>query len=265
MPQNPAAALGALLRSATIEDHEEILRAANAALKSNRNDEAAQHTRVVALLKLDRFDDASRAIAEGGVKLETKCALEKAYALYKQGLLDEAFQALSSSGLQDRGLSHLAAQVAYRAENFEEAQSVYHRLLAENPHEENNDLNINLKAAEAQAEWKGLPSAGNIDPSGALDTFELCYNAACVQIAHGSFEKAQNLLQRALALCDASDDLSDEDKADERRSILAQQIYVSAKLGNVEEAIKSYNSIDIPRYVCHSHAHTDAHTHAGPV
>jgi len=118
MPQDPATILAAVLRAATIDDHEEVLKAANAAIKANRADEDAQHTRVVALLKLDRFDDAVRAISEGGVKIESRCALEKAYALYKLGQLDEAAAHLKSFGLGKRSFSHVASQVAYRAERF---------------------------------------------------------------------------------------------------------------------------------------------------
>jgi signal recognition particle subunit SRP72 len=244
MPRDPAATLSALLREATINDHDEILKAANAALKANRNDELAQHTRVVALLKLDRFDDASRAISEGGVKLEASCVLEKAYALYKLGKLDEATHVLASSSVQKRSLSHVAAQVAYRAEKFDEAQSIYSQL-ASDPEDEANDLKINIQAVQAQAEWKGsrLPSA--LESEKAPETFEMCYNSACACIAKGSLQMASKLLQRALTLCDASDELTEQDKAGERKPILAQQAFVMAKMGNMDRAKELYRSINL--------------------
>ena len=62
MPQDPSAALSALLRSSSIEDHDEILKAANASIKAKKGDVTSHHTRVVALLHLDRFEDALRAI-----------------------------------------------------------------------------------------------------------------------------------------------------------------------------------------------------------
>ena len=242
MPQDPAAAVSALLRSASIQDHEEILKAANAAIKANKSDVTSQHTRVVALLHLDRFEDALRAIDNGGVKLEAACALEKVYALYKTGKLEDATAALQSIGLKGRGFSHVAAQVAYRAERFDEVHGIYQKLSGEDIAEEKNDLNINLRAATAQAQWQGTAPSYPLEEQ-EPDTFEVCYNMACSCIARGGFEQGLILLQRAARLCDASDDLSEEDKEAEMQPILAQQAYVYARLGKLKEALDLYNSL----------------------
>ena len=242
MPQDPAAAVSALLRSASIQDHEELLKTANAAIKGNKTDVTSQHTRVVALLHLDRFDDALRAIDDGGVKLEATCTLEKAYALYKSGRLDDAAAFIKSVGLKERSFSHVAAQVAYRAERFDEVHSIYQRLSGEDDAEEKNDLNINLRAAAAQAHFQGTALSYPLEEH-APDTFEVCYNMACSYIARGGFDQASTLLQRAARLCDASDDLSEEDKEAEMHPILAQQAYVYARLGKVKEALDLYNSL----------------------
>ncbi|KAJ3518565.1 hypothetical protein NM208_g14472 [Fusarium decemcellulare] len=231
MPQDPAAALGALLRQSSIEDHDEVLKAANAALKADKND------------TLDRFDDALRAIAEGSTILHSRCVLEHVYALYKTGKLDEATSVLQSAGIENkRSFRHVAAQVAYRAERFDEARSIYSRLLDTDAADEENDLSINLRAAFAQSDWLGYSSANSITVQDS-DGFELCYNAACAHIARGSLETAADLLQRAIRLCDASDDLTEEDKQAEMRPILSQQAYVYAKLGKLKEALDLYNSI----------------------
>lgn len=244
MPQDPAAALSALLRSASIQDHEEVLRAANAALKANKAGTTAQHTRVVALLHLDRFDDALRAIGEAGDKLENACVLERVYALYKTGKLDDATTVLKSVGLEERSLSHVAAQVAYRAERFDEVHAIYQKLSSDDDSaDEKNDLNINSKAATAQAEWQGITPSQPADDDEQPDAFEVCFNIACSCIARGALEQASSLLQRAARLCDASDDLSEEDKEAEMQPILAQQAYVYARLGKTKEAVDLYNSL----------------------
>lgn len=245
MPQDPAAALAALLRPASIVDHDEVLEAANAALKTNKSDELAQHTRVVALLKLDRFDDAYRTITKGGIKLESTCTLEKAYALYKLGKLDEAITVLGSAGLHKRGLTHMAAQVAYRAERFDESQSIYSRLVDAEYHAEDHDININIQAAQAQAQWKGIATPHQAESQKSSESFELCYNAAATAIAQGSLNIALKLLQRALTLCDASDELNGEEKEEERKPILAQQAFVLAKLGNLDGAREIYQSLKL--------------------
>lgn len=242
MPQDPAAALSVLLRSASIEDHEEVLNAANAAIKANKSDILSQHTRIVALLHLDRFEDALRAIDEGGIKLEIACALEKAYALYKTGKLDDASAALRSVGLKDRSFSHVAAQVAYRDERFDEVHGIYQNLSGGNDAGENNDLSINLRAAAAQAEWQGTAPSYPLEEQ-QHDTFDICYNVACSYIARGAFDQALRLLQRAARLCDASDDLAEEDKEAEMQPILAQQAYVYARLGKLKESLDLYDSL----------------------
>jgi signal recognition particle subunit SRP72 len=56
---------------------------------------------------------------------------------------------------------------------------------------------------------------------------------------------ASKLLQRALTLCDASDELTEQDKAGERKPILAQQAFVMAKMGNMDRAKELYRSINL--------------------
>lgn len=253
MPQDPAAALSSLLRGSSIDDHEEVLKAANLAIKAGKNDVLARHTKLVALLKLDRFDDAVRFIAESGSALESKCILEKAYALYKAGELKEATATLKEAGLAERSLQHIAAQVAYRAERFGEAGQIYEELLDSKAGDEGNDLNINLKAVHAQAEWSGLSAPA--EPLRSMPgSFELCYNLACASIARGELNDATKLLQRAAMLCKASDDLGDEDKQAELRPIWLQQAYVHAREGKLKEALELYNSIGSLRYDRHQNS-----------
>ncbi|KAL2211922.1 signal recognition particle subunit [Sarocladium strictum] len=243
MPSDPVATLNSLLRSTSIIDDEEVLKAANAAIKNNSGDFSSHHARLVALLKLDRFDDALRAIDEGGDRLGTACALERAYALYKTGKLEEATQVLKASTRSDRSFRHVAAQVAYRAERYREAKEVYQSLLKDDSGDEVNDIAINMAAADAQAEWQGAPLSSAAPEEQEYDTFELCYNAACACIARGSFHTAAKLLQKAKTMCDNSDELSDEEKKSEMRPILSQQAYVYARQGRDKEALDLYQSL----------------------
>ena len=85
-----------------------VLRATAVALKKSKSDIDAQHVRVVALLKLDRYDDAIQALEAGGEKLQERASLEKAYALYKVGRLGEAAQLAKRE--DSRGMKHVEAQ-----------------------------------------------------------------------------------------------------------------------------------------------------------
>ncbi|KAL1860480.1 hypothetical protein VTK73DRAFT_7303 [Phialemonium thermophilum] len=248
-------ALNSLLRTASIADHDEALRLANAAIRASRAGSAEQliahHAKVVALLSLDRFDDALRALAAGGTALEQRCRLERAYALYKTGVLAEAEALLKEHDDQggsagpSRGLRHLAAQVAYRTEKFADAAALYRELAApsqEGPrYGEENDLWINLLASYAQLEWQGnghlVPETHRQPGYAELEAFETAYNSACALLARGDLAKAAVLFKRSRDLCEASEDLSDEEKRIELVPIIVQQAYVSARLGKIEEAV----------------------------
>lgn len=237
MPKKSAPTLDALLRNSSIDDHEEILDAANAAIKADANDLVAHHTKAVALLKLDRYDDTIRFISAGDSKVQATCVFEKAYALYKVGNLEEATALLKTAGVESRRFSHLAGQVAYRAERSEEAIDIYKTLIREEAASEGDDLHINNAAVKVQMEWAGSASvvADNLPQS-----FEQCYNLACIKVAKGELKQATTLLHRATLLCKASDDLNDSDKEAELKPIWVQQAYIYAIEGKVIEAQELY-------------------------
>ncbi|KAM7217865.1 hypothetical protein V8F06_006792 [Rhypophila decipiens] len=258
MPDPALAALNSLLRNTSIDDDAEALQLATAAIKSAKPGSAdlitAQHARVVALLKLDRFEDALRALAEGGKALKEICVMEKAYALYKTGDLEGADAVLRESNVssENRGVKHVTAQIAYRAERTEDAAEIYRELLGNQEGAnfgEENDLRINLLASIAQLEWQGkgwaVPEEEKKTGREELEAFETAYNAACGSISRGDFAKAAVMLKRARDLCEASEDLSEEERKAELVPIMVQQAYVFIKLGKTEEAANLHKSIEL--------------------
>ncbi|KAJ5271760.1 hypothetical protein N7497_003666 [Penicillium chrysogenum] len=234
-----AQSLASLLQRASIDDHEEVLQSCNAALAKSKSDLQAQHMKVVALLKLDRYEEALKTFQAGGDALKQSAGLEYAYASYKCGKLDEATEALTRTAA-GRGASHLEAQVRYRAENFRRAAELYEQLSkdATSSAHEVNDLNINSWATDAQLQWKGETEFVRHDRLSRedLESFETTYNAACLNIAKGEFKQSEVLLNRAQNICRTSEDLSPEDKAAELLPIAVQQLYVLIQLGKLEEA-----------------------------
>ena len=101
--------LSTLLQRSTLDDHEELLKACNVALKKSKTDLTTQQIKVVALLKLDRYDDAARVFEEAGDNLKSKAKLEYAYTLYKTGKLQEAVE-LASQITGQRAARHVEAQ-----------------------------------------------------------------------------------------------------------------------------------------------------------
>ncbi|CAI7618279.1 unnamed protein product [Penicillium glandicola] len=234
-----AQSLASLLQRASIDDHEEVLQSCNAVLAKSKSDLQAQHMKVVALLKLDRYEEALKIFQAGGDALKQSAGLEYAYASYKCGKLQEATEALTrvASG---RGASHLEAQVRYRAEHFRRAAELYEQLSKDTTSfgHEINDLNINSWATDAQLQWKGETEFVRHDRLSRedLESFETTYNAACLNIAKGAFKQGEILLNRAQNICRTSEDLSPDEKAAELLPIAVQQLYVLIQLGKLEEA-----------------------------
>lgn len=252
--------MASLLARASIDDPSEALSIADAALASSKSDLTAQHTKVVALLRLDQYDDALRVIAAAGSALEERCILEKTYALYKTGALEEAAALLEGRDIanSERPLQHVAAQIAYRTERFSQAAELY-TLLREDDSTavlgEDTDLVINQLATHAQLEWQGrgdlVPDKSKQPKREDMEAFETAYNAGCGCVARGDLTKASILLKRAADLCDAAEDLSDEEKKVELLPIRLQQAYVFTLLGKTEEATalqketESYETSDV--------------------
>ncbi|KAJ5896494.1 uncharacterized protein N7473_005893 [Penicillium subrubescens] len=245
-----AQSLSSLLQRATIDDHEEVLKSCNEALKKSKNDQNAQHIKAIALLKLDRYEDALRVFEAGGDALKQIAGFEYGYALYKCGKLDEALDAVTKSAA-GRGASHLEAQVSYRAEKFRRAADLYERLSQDGAAPEANDLGINSWATDAQLQWKGEAEYVRHDrPSREdLESFETAYNAACLTIARGAFAQGEVLLNRAKNICQTSEDLTPEDRAAELLPIAVQYLYVLLRLGKTEQAealLQEISVEDIP-------------------
>ena len=104
-----AKSLSALLERSSIGDHEEVLKACDVSLKQSKGDIELKHFKCVALLKLDRYEDAIRVFNESGDQLMKRAAVERAYALYKVGELSEA-RKVAKSIIDDRGARHVEAQ-----------------------------------------------------------------------------------------------------------------------------------------------------------
>lgn len=248
---NLAARLSALLGKTSVVDNEEALDLACKALKASKGNNDALHTQIVALIKLDRFEDALQALNDGGQKTLTLCILERAYALYKLGKLTEA--ELLLNGANKRGLKHLAAQVAYRAEKFTAAMNYYKDLRSKKSliEGEEVDLMVNISATDAQLEWQAngyrINQENDLTSSNDINIFEISYNFACKLMARKDFTTAYEYLRRARELCDALDEMDEEEKKLEILPIMLQQAYVLTKLGKQNEAENLHKLVNIDK------------------
>jgi signal recognition particle subunit SRP72 len=100
--------LSALLAQTTLDDHDDVLKAANAAIRKSKTDLDAQHAKAVALLKLERYEDSAK-LFEDVPALQEKARFEYAYTLYRSG---NAAKAVEVAGKDDgsRSMKHVLAQ-----------------------------------------------------------------------------------------------------------------------------------------------------------
>ena len=231
-----SAQLASLLKKATIEDHNEVLRVCNAALKASKNDGEAQQVKTVALLKLERYEEVVDFVGKCGPTLEEKASFEYAYALYKVGRWEDAAN-VASGKPEDRGSQHLHAQALYRAEQFSKAANIYRSLAGSSAQDDGLDFKVNESAIRAQLQWSGVEDVQGKKPGREdLEAFETAYNAASESITRNELGQADVLLKRAKQLCRHSEDLSPEQKVEELVPICVQQIYVLQRLGKASEA-----------------------------
>lgn len=231
------ASLSSLLSRSSLDDHEQLLAASEAALKSNKTDTQAQRVKIVALLKLDRFQDAVSFLEAADSTLRQQAALEYAYALYKAGRLEEAVNAASRSA-GERGGQHVEAQARYRLEDYTRTAEIYSALQKSREAGEDFDLRVNQGAIDAQGQWLGFVDAASArrPDRDDLAAFETAYNAACGSIARGELSQAEVLLKRAKTLCQHSEELTEEQKLEELLPIMVQQTYVLFRQGKTAEA-----------------------------
>ncbi|KAL9603918.1 MAG: hypothetical protein Q9219_000856 [cf. Caloplaca sp. 3 TL-2023] len=250
---NGAASLDTLLRKATIDDDEEVLHACNASLKQSKKALGPLHAKVVALLKLERYEDALRVLENGGENLKQVAQLEWSYTLYRTGRLHEA-RKVARNVENNRGARHVEAQASYRIEDFEQSARLYQDLRQSRASidNEDNDIRINDWAVDAQLEWGGQSDLlHKKSPTREdLEAFELTYNAACASLARGELAQAEILLRRSRDLCNTLGYLTEEERNAELLPIRVQQLYVLIRLGKTEDAeqlaseIKSQNLVD---------------------
>ncbi|KAJ9664663.1 Signal recognition particle subunit SRP72 [Neophaeococcomyces mojaviensis] len=228
--------LASLLKKTTTDDHDAFLQASEQTLQSSKDDSQAQQVKAIALLKLERYTDASKYF-EQNQRLQKELPEAYAYCLYKSGNFEGAAQI--ASGVQEsRGAQHIALQAAYRAENWDVANQSYEKLMKQRRPDEEFDLRVNKLALEAEGLWleklsaAAAPKATRQD----LDAFETAYNAACISVSKGQLLEADVLLKRAISTCEHHAELSPQDKAVELAPLKAQRVFVLQKLGNSEEA-----------------------------
>ncbi|TFY61371.1 hypothetical protein EVJ58_g4553 [Rhodofomes roseus] len=153
-------------------------------LRVDPRDQDALQTKLFLLLQTERYVAALSLISgvneNGGQSQDDAFAFEKAYTLHRLHREDEVTDVLKSlkeKGVEEnRGVSHMEAQLAYREGEYQTAYDLYNTLLdtAEPHSDEQADILTNLSAAQAHLDFltSGYLTSLSALPQSITDSLE---------------------------------------------------------------------------------------------
>jgi len=225
------------------EDDEAALAASDAILGENPGDATAFQCKVVALIKMSRYEEAFDAL-ESHADDAVDQSFEKAYCLYMLNREEESLKALGDATALAGRSAQLAAQIHYRLGDAEKAVELF-RKSEEDLGGQSSETSINLLAALVSAGQadEALKYAAELSDSGQ---FEQQYNHACACIESGHLSKAQALLQRASQMCRKTcteEEYTEEEIEVELGVLTAQLAYVEQRMGEDDAAMTAYTTL----------------------
>lgn len=220
-------------------------KSASKILKVDSNDVDAIKCKIICLLQQSSFKAAFDSIVSNEKKGILKMDFEKAYSLYRLNKLDDAEVLLKSIPEKTSREKDLLAQVQYRMENYTGCMDLYRDLIKNSDDDYGDEREANMAAVIAASKmWKN----SDLGVSHVrTDTYELCYNYACLLIAQGELEKATKTLKEAENLCrktlEAEEDITEEEIEEELNVMRGQLGYIEQLQGKTENALTAYNKV----------------------
>uniref|UniRef100_A0A1L8DW84 Signal recognition particle subunit SRP72 n=1 Tax=Nyssomyia neivai TaxID=330878 RepID=A0A1L8DW84_9DIPT len=221
-------------------EFEKAIKTANKILHVAPNEIKAQHYKVISFIHTSKFSEALQFL--------NKCpdlsdlVFEKAYCEYRLNQPENALKTIETVGTEELppSLKELRAQVLYRLERFEECFDAY-RDLVKNSHDDYDDERLtNMSAVAANL---AIEESKKEIPDFREDTYELCYNRACLIAGKKKFPEAEKKLRVSEKLCREyleEDGATEEDIEDEVAIIKVQLAYCLQMQGKVKEAAAIY-------------------------
>ncbi|KAI8897864.1 hypothetical protein BC833DRAFT_592087 [Globomyces pollinis-pini] len=207
-------------------------------------DPVSLRTKVVAFIKLEKYNDALDEITQSSFSDSIHLLFEKAYCLYRLNRLSEALDVVdtiySNHNIENSPLnihlSQLKAQLYYRQESFVNALDIY-----------SNNLE-NVETNSIACEVANILCSVNSDHQITLNTesYDTLFNVACVSIAKEDFANALKLLNSSIELCKSSmtEEGYDEGSIEsELAFIIAQKGIVLQTIGDIEGCITAYGLV----------------------
>eukprot|EP00794_Sanderia_malayensis_P005626 gene5626-6322_t len=234
---------------AKVGDYAQAQKIANKILKEIPNDTDALKCKVICLLQQSCFSEGLDVILSLERKGVLSLPFEKAYCQYRLNDLASALATLKAVPDPSQREKELLAQVLYRLEDYSDCLNIYRDLIKNSQDDFGDEREANMLAVIAAAKfWKDT----DVGPeSERVDTFELCYNYACLLIARGDLDGALAKLKKAEELCKKSlendPDLTEEEVQEEIENelgvIRAQKAYIKQLKGKTDESLQIYNQV----------------------
>ncbi|CAH1153398.1 unnamed protein product [Phaedon cochleariae] len=224
-------------------EYERALKAANKILGVSPHEFDAFHCKIVCLIHLSKFDEAISLMNKNPQYLQG-LIFEKSYCYYRVNKPGDALQVIEASEQElDFRVKELKAQILYRVEDFESSVAIYHDVI-KNIHNDDyeDERYTNLSAAMVYLQNQ---QTDNVIEEFRENTYELCYNKACMLIANENYVEAEKKLRQCEKLCREvleEDEATDEEIDIELALIRIQLGFVYQKLGRLKECQQLYTS-----------------------
>ncbi|KAJ3642145.1 hypothetical protein Zmor_024954 [Zophobas morio] len=222
-------------------EYERAIKTSNKILNLAPQEFLAFHYKVVCLIELGKFDEAIRLL-NGNAQFDEQLVFERAYCLYRANKHEEALKTIEKIENLDLRSKELRAQILYRLEKYDDAATLYREIVKNTDDDYEDERHTNLSAVMVYLEDEDTKD--RIEDL-RDNTYELCFNKACLLIAHGQYAEAEKKLRQCEKLCREmlEEEESSEEEIDIELALIRIQLaYVFQRQGRVKEAHQLYSA-----------------------
>ncbi|KTW29225.1 hypothetical protein T552_01181 [Pneumocystis carinii B80] len=213
--------------------HEEVIELSDRIRGVSVSDKKSIKSKIIALIKLDRYSEALYLIESEGYEEEE--VLEMVYCMFMLKKYEEAMNIAKKSN--KRGIKHIMAQIAYQKDQMGKASEIYKELQKDQYRIENEefDLCINLLATQVTSSSIEISSQAAI-----YQSLDYRFNIGCHLICRKEYMKAKELFELSKEQCLST---SEEEMESILDPILVQLAYIYSCIGRELEAISIYEDL----------------------
>ncbi|XP_050509494.1 signal recognition particle subunit SRP72 [Diabrotica virgifera virgifera] len=218
-------------------EYERSLKTSNKILGVAPHEFLAFQCKMVCLIHLSRFEEAISLMNKNPQFLQ-EVIFEKAYSYYRVNKPEEALKTIELSENElDFRCKELKAQILYRLEQYDNSVSIY-RDIIKNMHDDDYDDERYTNLSAAMVHLKNENAMDTINEF-VENTYEQCYNKACLLIEYENYLEAEKKLKQCEKMCREmleEDETTEEEIDIELALIRIQLAYVYQKQGRTKES-----------------------------